>query len=265
MIHNVRGDNMLRVWVIEDNRQFADNLMKNLQVYKEKFLDKIEISIESIEEKFCTKIDEILLEDNCGHDLFIIDINLKEDYNGIQLAKRIRAKDKLSNIIFITVHIELMSSIFIHNLKVMTFIDKIDPSFQERLYSSFDAVVEEQLVLKMTPSKIAGNLEVLQYTYKGQLYRIPYNDIIGIETNTIKRGLIINTNNKSYDSRLSMKKILDNLPSQFIQSHRAIILNANHIREIRNKEAIYSVVMHNDVIYPASKKYIANIIECLNG
>lgn len=237
-----------------------------MEAYRNTIKDEVKIDIEYklINKDYSHAIEEILIDNIAGFNLFILDIDLKDTHNSIQLAKRIRELDKVSNIIFISSHTELMSLIFVHNLKIVSFIDKMDPNFNQRLFSALDTVKEELYVTNTITNKSMNSDKILQYRYKSRLYRIAYKDIVVIETNAIKRGLVITTTGNTYMCNLSLKKISGILSDDFVQVHRSILVNANKIKELRNRDAQYSVFMETEEEYPVSYKNIRLILEKLN-
>lgn len=256
---------MLNVWLVQGNSQYAEELMRIFNHFTDNSLKEYDTKLvfNYIKSDYWVKIEEVLKNDRSGANLFILDIDLHEEYNGIQIAKKIRERDMQSNIIFISSHIELISYIFIHNLKVITFIDKMDPYFDQRLFSALKVVLDEMKIMKKKNKAIA--VEVLQYQYKGYYYRIPFNEIVGIETNTVKRGLVINTDQKRYLYRTSMKELLEILPKEFVQIHRSIVVNGGRVREVSNTDSTYSILMDDMTTYPASHRYVGNIIKYLNS
>lgn len=87
---------------------------------------------------------------------------------------------------------------------------------------------------------------------------------MGIETSTEKRGIEIITKDKTYPSRLSMKKIKEMLPSNFVYAHRAVIVNTNFVQEIINNKSTFIVVMDGGYTFPASQHYITQLIKNLH-
>jgi len=255
------------VWVFEDNVQYALMLQKSLEEYRDKVCKDVDVDIDIrvVEGNYLERINEILLDNIMGFNLFILDIDLQESHNGIQLAKKIREKDKLSNIIFISSHIELMSVIFVHNLKVMSFIDKMNPNFESRLYSALDIVKEEMFIMKPLSTKKVEADKVLQYKYKTQLYRVPHSDIIAVETNALKRGLVITTTYNTYYCNMSLKELSKELSDSFVQSHRSILINTDRVTGVKNRNAQYYALMDTNQEYPVSHKYVKQVFSKLTN
>lgn len=245
---------MLQIWVIEEDKNFSQGLMKMLKEYisAKKRDSDWSIALNVIDEDYLNDVDDILQADHKGGNLFILSIDLHREYNGIQLAERIRKKDKQSNIIFVSSHIELEDKIFTHNLKVITFIGKEDPYFKQRLISAIDFALVERAEIEKESSVNELESNILKYHYKGHYYLIPYDEIISVETNAVKRGLVIHTDRREYPCRKSMKEIMALLPNEFIQVHRSIAVNAFRIQEVMKDESVYTVMMDDESLYPAS-------------
>jgi DNA-binding LytR/AlgR family response regulator len=158
-----------------------------------------------------------------------------------------------------------MSVIFVHNLKVVSFIDKMDPNFEKRLFSALDVVRDEMLLTKPLTNKRIEPEKILQYKYKTQLYRIPHADIVAVETNAIKRGLVITTTYNTYQCNMSLKVISDELSDSFVQSHRSILINTDRVSGVKNKNAQYYALMDTDQEYPVSQKYVKQVFSKLTN
>ena len=70
--------------------------------------------------------------------IYFMEINLKNEITGLEIAKAIRKVDAQSYIIFVTSCIEVMDQVLQYNIKPMSFILKSDPLLEIRI----DAVLE---------------------------------------------------------------------------------------------------------------------------
>jgi len=91
---------------------------------------------------------------------------------------------------------------------------------------------------------------------------IPLGDIIFIES--FNRRLSVHTVNETYASNMTINDLAKLLPSsRFLRSHRAYIVNLDHVDELRedfimdNGEIAYVTVKNHSKIQRAYKKYLA--------
>ena len=75
--------------------------------------------------------------------VYLLDIDLHTNINGLSLAQKIREYDYLGYTIFITSHTELGMTALSYKLKILDFIDKSNKDFKARLNSCFDAVIRK--------------------------------------------------------------------------------------------------------------------------
>lgn len=112
---------MIDVYICEDN-------LKQLKLITKFISDSI--MIEALDMQIiCSTPDphiilkELLTAENTG--LFFLDIDLKSDINGLELAQRIRKIQPRCFIIFITSHSEMSFLTFQYKLEALDFIIKI--------------------------------------------------------------------------------------------------------------------------------------------
>lgn len=214
-----------------------------------------------VEHKHMEVLDEIQVKASKQANLFIIDVDLKKSYTGFDLAKQIRSFDHHSNIIFVTSHIELMSNVFLLNLKVMSYIYKLDPLLDVRLASSLEAVENEILSVENKYKQTDLSDRYFEFTDKGTFYKVGLSNIIAIETEPIKRKVMIITEDRVYECRKTLKDILLDLPDVFIKSHRAIVVNSDHIVEVKLVDSLYQALMTNGKSYSISRNYLKEILK----
>ncbi len=78
--------------------------------------------------------------------------------------------------------------------------------------------------------------EIFTFSYKRNVYRIPYNDINYIEKESNIKRCIIHTINNIYYISLPITKIEELLKDIFIRTHQSCIININNIKEMTKNE-----------------------------
>lgn len=117
----IQGENvMLKVYICEDNKDHRENfkrIIDNILVI-ENYDMKLELATANPKDI----LDNIKESD--GASVYFLDVDLKSDINGIQLAEKIREYDPSGFIIFITTHAEMSYLTFMYKIEAMDYIIK---------------------------------------------------------------------------------------------------------------------------------------------
>lgn len=181
-------------------------------------------------------------------DIIFIDINLKKE-NGYLIAKKLRRLDSKIRIIFLTTF---------KDYKVIAYdIDSTEywmkPIEDDMLFKSILAVI-----------KTFKGSENTYYIEKGKngIYKIYFSEIKYIETS--ERHTVIHTIQGDIYSNCTLSSHIDNLNSNFIRCHNAIILNMEYIKSYSHDV----IELKTGEILPVSKnkkKKILTLIESYLG
>ena len=155
-------------------------------------------------------------------DVLILDINLKSDITGCDIADMVRKKNKDVYIIFSTGHLEY--ALIAYKYKTFDYLPK--PIAQERLEETILRLMDD---IKLTPSKfirLNNNKTIINQD----------------EVNYIKKDgmkLVFCTNTRTYETYSSFNQIKNCLPGNFIRCHKSYIANTRNIKNIdSNKNTI---------------------------
>ena len=148
--------------------------------------------------------------------VLILDIDLKSNISGLDLANIIRKKDKNVYIIFFTAHLEY--GLVAYKYKTFDYIPK--PVTMERLESTilrlFDDISTNPIkYLRLDNNKTIINEDTVKYIKKDGM------------------KVIFHTDTRDYETYSSFKKISPKLPNNFIQCHKSYIVNTNKISEVQ--------------------------------
>lgn len=154
--------------------------------------------------------------------IYILDIETPNG-SGIDMARLIRKRDIDSIIIFLTGHEELGETILKSNLLYLSFINKFD-GFESKLA---DAINES---LKYISVK-----KILRFKDSGIVYTISCNDILYITTDSVARKSIIKTDYSEFKVGKTLIELKSLLNNNFIQTHRACLVNKNRVTSINKK------------------------------
>lgn len=187
--------------------------------------------------------------------LYILDIDLKQDKNGLLLGREIRNIDEYKGeMIYVTAYIYQMHSVFKYKLKILDFIDKgynMENDLKEA-FSVYLKIYEDRVRNKSLIFKIGGNV-----------FMIRPSDIICIETDKSKKKIIIYTIKEQISVNLTLKEIQEKLTNQFIQIHRSIIVNREHIKKIENVNEDLYVILTGGIKEIVSKRREKEIKACI--
>ena len=201
---------MLNFAICDDNLEILDRLSKMLEsIFIANNLDASLV--------FSTESPSELLKylQNNAVNVLLLDIELKSNINGLELAELVRKTNKSVYIIFTTGHLEHILNAF----KVKTFDYLPKPITQERL---------EETVLRLVDDISQAPKKFIRLDNK--------NTIINEDSiNYIKRDgmkLVFYTENRSYEIYSSFNKIKSCLPDNFVRCHKSFIANINNISDV---------------------------------
>ena len=150
-------------------------------------------------------------------DVLLLDINLKSNMTGIDLAKQVRKHNKNLYLIFTTGHLEYAMLAY----KVKTFDYLAKPITQERLEETIVRLFED--ITHSPKNYISLSNKVL----------IDQDEIQYIKRDGMK--LVFCTPTKQYQTYSSFNKIMDTLPHNFVRCHKSYVANINNITNVESK------------------------------
>lgn len=148
-------------------------------------------------------------------DVLILDINLKSDKTGLEIAEILRKKYKDVYLIFTTGHLEY--AMLAYKFKTFDYIAK--PFTYERLEETINRLFEDVHGL---PSKY------LKIDNKNTI--IDENEIEFIKRDGMK--VVFHTTFNDYSIYSSFNKLEDSLPNNFVRCHKSYVINVNKIKNV---------------------------------
>lgn len=200
--------------------------------YNLNILDKFSKILESIFTKYSYEakigfktdnVDELLkyIDEN-KTDVLILDINLKSDKTGLEIASIVRKKYKDTYFIFTTAHLEY--AMMAYKFKTFDYLAK--PITTERL---------EETIVRLFEDVSGRPKKYIKIDNKSTI--IDEDEILYIKRDGMK--LIFHTKFRDYETYSSFNKVLENLPSNFLRTHKSYIVNVNNIV---NLDAVQNIV-----------------------
>ncbi|MCT4586159.1 MAG: LytTR family DNA-binding domain-containing protein [Peptostreptococcaceae bacterium] len=226
---------MINIIICEDDLEMSQKVFKLVN----SFMKKRKIKYEII--NFNDDLDAVIefsKENKTKNNVYILDIELGEEKNGIQGANNIRRNDPLGEIIFLTSHTTMVMYTFKYKLKVLDFIDKLD-NIKEKLHKCLEYCCENFSFSNTTD-------DVFRQKIGSKEYIIRYDDIISFQMAGRNHKVKISTVNSEFEFYGSLKEVEAKLDDRFHKTHRACIVNRDHIKMINKDPDDLYVLMRND-------------------
>jgi len=242
----------LNIIICEDNKEYIKQISKVVKLVFEESGLECNIKAFNIYEEAIKYIKSLNSYEDC---LYILDIDLKQDKNGLSLGREIRNIDEYKGeIIYVTSYVHQMQSVFKYKLKILDFIDKgfdMESSIKEAL----------NVYIKIYKDKIEN--ESLIFKVGGNVFIIKPSDIICIETDKSKKKVIVYTIKNEISVNLTLKEVQEKLSNQFVHIHRSIIVNKEHIKKIEYINDDLYVVLTGGMKEIVSKRREKEIKACI--
>lgn len=198
---------MLNFVICDDNISILDKFSKILEtIFTQHGYDaKVGFKTDDVDE-LLNYIDENKT------DVLILDINLKSDKTGLEIASKVRERNKDTYFVFTTAHLEY--AMMAYKFKTFDYLAK--PVTADRL---------EETVVRLFEDINGQPKRYIKIDNKKTI--IDESEILYIKRDGMK--LIFHTKSRDYETYSSFNKIQDSLPSNFIRSHKSFIVNINNI------------------------------------
>lgn len=215
---------MLSVVICEDNSVHRGNL-KNI-IENTILREELDISIALSTEKPEEVIGYVSKSSTPG--IYFLDVDLKDDMNGIKLGEKIRECDPLGFIIFTTTHMEMSYLAFKYKVEAMDYIIKEDDDFKQRVISclmrAYNTYYKEDS--KEGYITIKEDMRIINIKLSGILF---------IETTGTAHKIRVHEENRQIELYGNLKDIQEKLTSNFYRCHKSYIVNKDKILEIDKK------------------------------
>lgn len=177
-------------------------------------------------------------------DVVLLDINLKSNKSGLELAKAIRNMHRNTYIIFTTGHLEYAMVAY----KFRTFDYLAKPITYDRLEDTIIRLFED---INTAPKRY------IKIDNKNTL--VDAAEVIYIKRDGMK--LVFHTANRDYETYSSFNKFQDKLPKNYMRCHKFYVANISQIRDV---EPVSGVITFNDgSTCDIGPKYKSELLEVL--
>ena len=225
---------MLSIFICEDDqrqRKMLDLMVRNyiaIRNYRDVWL------------AFSTDHPNILLEKlkehSVGPKLYILDIDLQHEMNGIVLASEIRKQDPYGKIIFVTTHGELSHLTFQYKVEALDYIVKDAPEgIEKRIGECIELAVKHLL-------------EDAKFNHRGYKVRIgskvrfvPFDEIIFFESSTnSSRKIILHMENSWLEFYGSLSEV-EKISPEFFRSHQSFVINLRNVESVNTEKRVINM------------------------
>ena len=228
---------MLKFALCDDNENILDKLEKML----ESIFTKNNFDASVVFTSSTTKTMLNFVSDN-KVDVIMLDINLKSDKTGLQLAEAIRKVNKDAYIVFTTGHLEY--AMLAYKFKTFDYLAK--PITYDRL---------EETVIRLFEDVNGQPKRYIKIDNKNTI--IDASEIQYIKRDGMK--LIFHTPSRNYDTYSSFAKIENTLPNNYRRCHKSYIANLSQIKDVEPVSGI--ITFRDESTCEIGPKYKSDLME----
>ena len=214
---------MINFVIYEDKEIVRKSYVKMIH----KFMGKSDSAYKIYEFNSYTNKTKEYISNNIGYNIYILDIEVSGK-SGLDLAREIRnTGDIESQLIVVTAHKELLDNNFLNRSLVLNFVSKYDDC-------------EQNLILALTDSYLnITKHKAYVFKYDGDLYRIPYDDILFFEIDSDGGCVNVVTKMKQFTVKKTISSIIKELNDpRFMKTHKSCIVNLYNIERVDLNELI---------------------------
>lgn len=230
---------MIQILICDDDRAFALRLKESVEALLEEKRTAAKVSV------FCSA-EEIGGETLSGCDVAFLDIDFTgKEYNGLDIARRIRANGSDAVIVFVTNYVEYAPE----GYEVRAFRYLLKEELPRKLEDCLWQILEQ---LRTEKSDIKIQVE-------GEQISLPIRDIVYLES--MGHTLTFHVRCKGYEPDRSYScygaigKMEKELSARgFLRCHKSYLVNMAHIRKLNSAQ----VLLSNGVSLPVSSRGYAD-------
>lgn len=148
------------------------------------------------------------------YDLYFLDIDMKEELSGLDLARTIQDRDQYAKIVFITAHSK-------HTHEALRIVHAFSYLIKPIKSEDIENTMEDFFHF-CNPNVIISVLDKNQ-----RKVNLPVEKILYIERK-LRKSEFITTTGEVFYSYKTLSGLSDDLPSFFIRCHKGFIVNLNH-------------------------------------
>lgn len=182
-------------------------------------------------------------------DCYFLDIELCSPITGMDLARMIRERDPLAQIIFISMHADKLKLTFKYKLAALDFIVKDDEQ------DSITTQVQEALEVAFERYQQYGDnneLTHIQIKIGERIKNIRYDEIYYFETATQEHKIILYESKGIYEFYGKLKAF-ENIDPRFYRCHKSYLVNLDHVYALNTKKRKLTMVNGHECLIATRK------------
>ncbi|MBR3832880.1 MAG: response regulator transcription factor [Lachnospiraceae bacterium] len=203
---------MIKVCVCDDDVTIVNRISSVIDIISKKnnITSKVEIFYDG-----ATLLNN-LENNNSYYDVIFLDIEMN-NMDGIETAKRLRLRDELAHIIYVTSHENYAKDVF--SVRPYQFVLK---PFKDEIIEKYFLDVYEEII---------NNDEAFEFKHKGTYYKVLLKNVKYFESKnrSIEVYMTDGTIYEFYDRLDSVEKYLSNSKMDFLRIHKSILVNSRYI------------------------------------
>lgn len=187
-----------------------------------------------------------IMNNSSNYKIYILDIEMPS-YSGIDIARKIRSKDKNSAIIFLTGHEELGFVVLKGCLNFLTFISK---------YDDYNKNLEEAVTEALNTLAAKQAIEFVEHGVK---YCLLLNSILYVTRDTFERKTIVKTDSNEYKVYIPLEKFNLLAKQRLTKTHKSCLVNMGRVEKL---DANHNLITFDNglVIDLLSNKYKKDLV-----
>jgi len=168
-----------------------------------------------------------------GSKLYVLDVDLQHETNGIVLASEIRKLDPYGKIVFVTTHGELSHLTFQYKVEALDYIVKDTPKdIEKRVGECIDLAVKH--FLEDTESKKRG----YQVRIGSKVRFVPFDEIIFFESSTHSpRKIVLHMENSWLEFYGSLSEV-EKIGPEFFRCHQSFVINLKNVESVNTEKKV---------------------------
>lgn len=206
----------LRVAICEDELIHQENLFRIINEWRTGRDIEVNVDVYVTAEEFLYQYDK-----GNAYDIVFFDIHLN-GMDGVKAARRLRERDELIIIIFLTSRMEYV----LQGYEVNAWRYLLKPVHSGDVNACLNKAYD---VLEQV-------CEYFLVKFENKLYKVPYSSILYMES--FGHYVSIYTKEKNYQIRMSLSQLESKLPKEFYRCHRSYIINTNCCKAMNEQEVL---------------------------
>ncbi|EOL50925.1 LytR/AlgR family response regulator transcription factor [Enterococcus caccae] len=245
----------VNIYILEDDNNYRKKIMEFILSYKSNFIT-INFPQPHNHLEFMNYFQKKLIEDT---DIFFLDIDLKTNFSGIDIAKQIRTINSKATIIFLTTAADQAINIINENIYPTRYLKKEIDNDDETLKNILQILHDFE---KKTLSLNKHN-DVVVFQTRSETLFFKLSQILFIESVSGHKGhVLIRTMDKQYLIKMKINTVKKQFPQKnMLTNLQSFIINLDNI--VGYNKSSTTLIFQNDVILSTGVKVFNKVVNAI--